>query len=304
MSFNMGMFFAAGFIRYSIEGSILQSQKAVFILLFGLLPVTTCLLLFVYERTPPRFRKINFWVSNTARLLTLHHRVLIHSLRNLIQGQMDHHSTTPSSTPSFPRFFDLPGELRNLVYDFVLATNVHAVLYQGGTPRHPRVALGILRASRRLRAEARPILYRRAHFITTARFPFTQLVGDEWVSMITSLTLRADLSIFMKYDRLEHALATEIPRLRNLVRLTIRFETVVGMYGSLNVAGSIVACVATMENLRSLELEGVRRAPETQLLADSIRGQLGDTVLSWRGEGPDNQTVVIMGTAGPLRVVS
>lgn len=216
---------------------------------------------------------------------------------------MDHHTTTPSSTPSFTRFFDLPGELRNLVYDFVLATNVYAVLYQSGTPRHPRVALGILRASRRLRAEARPIFYQRAHFITTARFPFTQLVGDEWVSMITSLTLRADLSNFMRYDRLEHALATEIPRLRNLVRLTIQFETVMGMYGALD-ARFIVACVGTMENLQFLELEGIQRAPKADLFADEIRMQLGDAVLSWCGEDPDNQTAVITGMAGPLRVVS
>lgn len=300
--------FWAGLIRYSIEFFIFQSRSRTFVfaLLSALITLVIFLSPYVYERTAPWYHKTSRWVSNAERLVKLHRRVLAHSLQSLRRRghwRIEHHMMTTSTHP-YPQFFNLPRELRNLVYQYALVTtNIHASLYPAGSPTLPQVAVALLHASRRLRAEVAPVLYRLAHFTTTARHPFTKFVNDKWVGEITSLTLRADLGFFLRYDSVEHALATEISRLRNLVHLAIRFKTFQGEYGPLDVAASIVACVGKMENLRLLELEGVRRAPETQVFADSIRGQLGDTILSWRGSDPNDQTVVIRGMAGPLRVL-
>lgn len=305
MDHIVAVFFWQGLVRYSVEVYIFQSRTPL-IPLYALVPINLFVLLFICRRSLPAYRQIKLWVSNTRRLLTLHHRVLVHSLRRRGHRPINLQSTTTSSTHSFPFFFQLPGELRNLIYHFALVANgsIDALLYTDGSPGQTHVALGLLHASRRFRAEASPILYRGAHFNTTASHPFTRFLNDEWVSEITSLTLRADLGFLMRYDSLEHVLATEIPRLRSLVRLTIRFETFAGEYGPLDVAASIVACVGKMQNLRFLELEGVQRAPETRVLADSIREELGDTILSWRGGDPDDWTVAMRGMAGPLRVVS
>lgn len=61
-----------------------------------------------------------------------------------------------------------------------------------------------------------------------------------------------------KYKSLKKALATEVPRLQNLIRLTIRFETASGMHGQFDLKDSIVGAVGRMANLKFLVMEGLQ----------------------------------------------
>jgi len=180
--------------------------------------------------------------------------------------------------------------------------NIHCFLHDQSRPSFPRAEIGLLGVCRLIRAEVAPIFYAHNRFLTSSTYPSTARLNDSCVHHIQSLALTALPSVMWKYKSLKKALATEVPRLQNLIRLTIRFETASGMHGQFDLKDSIVGAVGRMANLKFLVMEGLQCSLTTQKFVDSIRERLGATIVTYEGRNASWQEVVIEAVDGNLKL--